>query len=111
MVVVRGQSIHERMGSNAKGQIAKSNEMVSFMIEDKVFYSLSQHGSSRKDSKQYGSSVISQICGCSMFLLAGLTRRYHSNQLEKVNMHDTTSQVNHSYAGIPILICSLFIPA
>ena len=91
MVVVRGQSIHERMGSNAKGQIAKGNEMVSFKIEDQVLYSLSQHGSSRKDSKQYGPSVISQICGCNMYLLAGFTRRYHSNQLEKVNMHDNIS--------------------
>ena len=50
-MVVRGQSIHERMESNAKGQIAKGNEMVSFKIGDQVLYSLS-HGSNRKDSKQ-----------------------------------------------------------
>ena len=50
-LVVRGQSIHERMESNAKGQIAKGNEMVSFKIGDQVLYSLS-HGSNRKDSKQ-----------------------------------------------------------
>ena len=60
VVVVRGQSIHERMESNAKGPIAKGNEMVSFKIGDQVLYSLS-HGSNRKDSKQYGPSVISQI--------------------------------------------------
>ena len=91
VVVVRGQSIHERMESNAKRQIAKGNEMVSFKIGDQVFYSLS-HGSNRKDSKQYGPSVISQICGSDMYLLAGLKRKYHSNQLQKVNM--ITSQVN-----------------
>ena len=91
VVVVRGQSIHERMESNAKGQIAKGNEMVSFKIGDRVFYSQS-YGSNRKDSKQYGPSVISQICGGNMYLLAGLKRKYHSNQLEKVNM--ITSQVN-----------------
>ena len=54
VVVVRGQSIHQRTESNAKGQIAKGNEMrVSFKIGDQVLYSLS-HGSNRKDSKQYG---------------------------------------------------------
>ena len=91
VVVVRGQSIHERMESNAKGQIAKGNEMVSFKIGDQVLYSQS-HKSNRKDSKQYGPSVISQICGGNMYLLAGLKRKYHSNQLKKVNM--ITSQVN-----------------
>ena len=79
------------MESNAKGQIAKGNEMVSFKIGDQVLYSLS-HGSNRKDSKQYGPSVISQICGGDMYLLAGLKRKYHSNQLQEVNM--ITSQVN-----------------
>ncbi|KAL5497499.1 hypothetical protein EMCRGX_G013975 [Ephydatia muelleri] len=34
VVVVRGQSIHERKESNAKGQTAKGNEMVSFKIGD-----------------------------------------------------------------------------
>ena len=82
VVVVRGQSIHERMGSNSKVQIAKGNEMMSFKIGDQVLYSLS-HGSNRMDSKQYGPSVISQICGGNMYLLAGLKRKYHSNQLEK----------------------------
>ena len=52
VVVVRGQSIHERTESNAKGQIAKGNVMVSFKIGAQVLYSLS-HGSNRKDSKQY----------------------------------------------------------
>ena len=89
-MVVRGQSIHERTESNAKGQIAKGKEMVSFKIGDQVLYSLS-HGSNRKDSKQYGPSVISQICGGDMYLLAGLKRKYRSNQLQKVNI---TSQVN-----------------
>ena len=52
VVVVSGQSIHKRMGSNAEGQIAKGNEMVSFKIGDQVLYILS-HGSNRKDSKLY----------------------------------------------------------
>ena len=38
VVVVRGQSIHERTESNAKGQTAKGNEMVSFKIGDQVLY-------------------------------------------------------------------------
>ena len=41
VVVVREQSIHERIGSNAKEQIAKGNEMVTFKIGDQVLYSLS----------------------------------------------------------------------
>ena len=47
--------------------------------------------------------MISQICGDDMYILVGLKRNYHSNQIEKVNM--ITSQVNkvvHSYAGIPV---------
>ena len=48
------------MESNAKGQIAKSYEMVLYKIGNQVLYSLS-HGSNRIDSKQCGPSVISQI--------------------------------------------------
>ena len=58
VVVVRGQSIHERMESNATRQIAKGYKMVSFKIGNQVLYSLS-HGSNRIDSKQCGPSVIS----------------------------------------------------
>ena len=46
-MVVRGQVIHERMGSNAKGQIAKGNEMVSLNTGDQVLLSLS-HGSNKE---------------------------------------------------------------
>ena len=62
-----------------------------------------------KNSKLYGPSVISQICECNIYLLAGRKRKYHSNQLEKVNM--ITIKYGHSYAGISILISSFFMPA
>ena len=81
-MVVRGQSIHERMESNAKGQIAKGSEVVSFKIGDQVLYSLS-HGSNRKDSKQYGPSVISQIYGGNMYLLAGYRGSITATNLKK----------------------------
>ena len=55
---------------------------MSFKIGDQVLYSLS-HGSNRKDSKQYIPSVISQIHGGNMYLLAGLRGSITATNLKK----------------------------
>ena len=86
-VVRTDEIIKDTMESDANEQMAnKDNELnqtVPFKIGDEVLYCIS-HGDNSKTAKRYGPIVIYQQCGENTCLLAGLKRKYHSNQLQKV---------------------------
>lgn len=54
-------------------------------------YTLASRNTSKLD-KKYGPAVISKVCKDDTYYLSGLKRKYHLNQLEKVNISIPSSK-------------------
>ena len=71
-----------------KGQVIENeplNKHVELQVGDEVMYTLASRNISKLD-KKYGPAVISKVCEDDRYYLSGLKRKYHLNQLEKVNI-------------------------
>ena len=77
-----------------KGQVIKNeplNKHVELQVGDEVMYTLASRNISKLD-KKYGPAVISKVCEDDRYYLSGLKRKYHLNQLEKVNISIPSSK-------------------
>ena len=77
-----------------KGQVIENeplNKHVELQVGDEVMYTLASRNISKLD-KKYGPTVISKVCEDDRYYLSGLKRKYHLNQLEKVNISIPSSK-------------------